>query len=353
VTKPGNSYAIADVMKEAARLAGGTPAKLEQLTGATTLNGLAAVLREGGTNPTRVLAEAALLAFRAEAGNDARRQRDKLAFLVADRRPPADLAYANDDGADWSLDPQLVKQAVQAANRTIELIHDLAAANDAPIFALLGLRNLSSFVGEIFAGEIRKLHADRFMKNPNQDGYPDLLALTARGRRYIEQLKASNQSTDKKHWSPYPFGGVEVKATCGNTPPAAQLAKPEIGEARLPILQSAEWKAHHRETNKLIGIFWDFVDGLPTVVAAFYRNDLTEDDWGGIVHPREGGGRTTSVSIMNRAGVKKMGAGWVVLPKDPALLRPLAQQRVFAITEPMLVRASSDEIARALMSRNG
>jgi len=113
--------------------------------------------------------------------------------------------------------------------------------------------------------------------------------------------------SDKSFWSPYPHGGIEVKATCGNTPSAKEQAKPQIGESRGHILQSAEWKAHHRETNNLLGIFWDFVDGLPTVLAAFYRNDLTSADWGEVIKPTDGGGRTTSVSIMNRTGVKKMG----------------------------------------------
>lgn len=40
-------------------------------------------------------------------------------------------------------------------------------------------------------------------------------------------------------------------------------------------------------------------------------------------------GRTTSVSIMTGAAVKKMGKGWVVLPADPALLAALGKPRIF------------------------
>jgi hypothetical protein len=142
--------------------------------------------------------------------------------------------------------------------------------------------------------------------------------------------------SDKTFWSPYPHGGLEVKATCGNTPPARIRPKPKIGEARLPILVSAEWKAHHQETNDLIGLFWDFVDGLPTIVAAFYRNNLTQDDWGEVITPGEGS-RTTSVSIMKRGrvgedvGVRKMGKGWLVLPESADLRAPL--MRVFDISD--------------------
>lgn len=57
---------------------------------------------------------------------------------------------------------------------------------------------------------------------------------------------------------------------------------------------------------------------MPTVVACFYRNDLTIDDRGKIVQPKSDGGRTTSVSIMTSLGVKKMCAGWIaVLDSEP------------------------------------
>lgn len=68
---------------------------------------------------------------------------------------------------------------------------------------------------------------------------------------------------------------------------------------------------------------------LPTILAAFYRNDLDTTlgdlnrDWAHIIHPKEGGGRTTSVSIMKRNGVKKMGQGWLVLPCNSEILKTL------------------------------
>ena len=187
------------------------------------------------------------------------------------------------------------------------------------------------------------------MRNPNQDGHPDLMALTPEGRRYIDERTADGQlDRAKRHWSPYPFGGVEVKATCGNTPSSREVPKPKIGEARIGILQSAEWKAHHRETNNLLGLFWDFLDGLPTILAAFFRNDLIRSDWGEVVRPGAGS-RTTSVSIMSRAGVLKMGAGWVVLPRRGRLLRPLEQRSVFGITGHSISSNCSDRSAPSLL----
>jgi len=289
-----------------------------------------------------ILAEAAVIAARDLQGKSTRAHRDSVEFLVA-RRTPKELAFTEKSSVLWSLDPEVVKKCVVTANAAIELIHDLSLMYGIELFEILGMRNLSSFVGEVFCKEIREMYSDKLIGNPNQDGYPDLCALTPEGKRYIkEKLRNTDDSlkTDKSLWSPYPFGGVEVKATCGNTPASSIMPKPKLGEPRLPILVSAEWKAHHQLTKQLLGILWDFIDGLPTVLAAFYRNDLDtkegskNKDWGAIIHPREGGGRTTSVSIMKKGrskdeGVKKMGAGYLVLPKNKELLEPIC--RVFDI----------------------
>jgi hypothetical protein len=81
-------------------------------------------------------------------------------------------------------------------------------------------------------------------------------------------------------------------------------------------MRGYDWKAHHRETNNLVGIIWDFIDGIPHIVAVFFGNNLTENDWGKIVQPTEGGGRTTSVSIMSRDGVNKMYQNWIAVEND-------------------------------------
>lgn len=301
----------------------------------------------------RVLAEAALSVARFRLGIPERTRRDALEFLVADKTPPGRLRYTLAASVSWSLVPERVHKALANANRTIETIHDLSVANNVPIFQLLGLRNLSSFVGEIFSRELCVLEEGSLLSNPNQDGYPDLLAMTPPGLAYVKEREKLGQMSAKGFWSPFPHGGVEVKATCGNTPPAKHIPKPLIGEPRLPILVSAEWKAHHRLTNNLLGLYWDFFEGLPTILAAFYRNDLTGDDWGEIIQPREGGGRTTSVSIMRRVGVLRMGQGWVVLPAHPELLAPMRQERAFGITDSLISSVcSSFRLEAATLDRS-
>ena len=93
------------------------------------------------------------------------------------------------------------------------------------------------------------------------------------------------------------------------------------------MLTSFDWKAHHRETNNLLSIFWDFIDEIPTVIACFFRNDLTIDDWGKIVQPKKDGGRTTSVSIMSSKGVRKMCDGWLAVIDSDIYIDTLSSKK--------------------------
>jgi hypothetical protein len=201
----------------------------------------------------------------------------------------------------------------RAVHRTRSLVYQLSQF-EFNVFEILGMRNLSAFVGEVFAAAMVLEHPELFKKNPHQDGYPDLLLLDEEGSKEWEKL--SNRLRDKQPFSPFATGGFEVKATCGAVPTSAQCQKrgrekPDMGDQRVDLLIGYDWKAHHQETNHLFGLFWDFIDGCPTIAAVFYRGDLAKDDWGKIVQPKEGGGRTTSVSIMTRDGVRKMYHGWV------------------------------------------
>lgn len=230
------------------------------------------------------------------------------------------------------LTNQQIVDAINFANEALYSL-DLQARNfDINIFEALGMRNLSGIVGEYFGKSIQRSSKGTLHSNLHQDGYPDLLLTNTPERRaYFESLytvkNGKKYPKDKSLFSPYRYGGIEVKATCGSTPPARVMSKPLIGEQRISFINSFDWKAHHRETNNLIGILWDFLNEMPTIVAAFYRNDLTINDWGKIVQPKEGGGRTTSVSIMNREGISKMCAGWIAVIDDEQYISALAKKK--------------------------
>lgn len=233
---------------------------------------------------------------------------------------------------DLILTNQQVVNAINFANEALCSLNEETKAFDINIFEAMGMRNLSGIVGEYLGKSLMKYSEDNLYSNLHQDGYPDLLLTnTPERKRYFEslytELNGKKYPKDKVLFSPYKFGGVEVKATCGSTPPANKIPKPLIGEQRISLVNSFDWKAHHRETNNLIGILWDFINEVPTIVAAFYRNDLEIDDWGKIVQPKDGGGRTTSVSIMTSAGISKMCSGWIAVIDDAQYIDPLSKRK--------------------------
>lgn len=217
-----------------------------------------------------------------------------------------------------ALTAQQILNGIQGFNQTIYLIQQNIPVD---IFSILGMRNLSAFVGEVFARNLANTSNGVFINNPHQDGYPDLLLLDNAGLQIYQNLAQQNRIQDKAPFSPFANGGIEIKATCGSVPTPIQCArrgfeKPSIGDQRIHLLQSYDWKAHHQGTNNLLGLLWDFINGVPTIVAVFFGNNLTINDWGNIIQPTEGGGRTTSVSIMPRHGVYKMYQNWVFVIDD-------------------------------------
>ena len=233
---------------------------------------------------------------------------------------------------DLVLTNTQVINAINFANDALRSLDEQTKAFDINIFEAMGMRNLSGIVGEYLGKSIQRFSEGKLQSNLHQDGYPDLLlTYTEEQLTYFESLYTENNGKkyprDKSLFSPYRFGGIEVKATCGSTPSAHIIPKPLIGEQRISLVNSFDWKAHHRETNNLIGILWDFIDEVPTIAAAFYRNDLTVDDWGKIVQPKEDGGRTTSVSIMKSSGVKKMCAGWIAVIDDEKYINALSNKK--------------------------
>jgi hypothetical protein len=233
---------------------------------------------------------------------------NKMKYLL---NPRDDLIFKNRT-ENIKFEKRIITDAISYSHDILEKF----VAFEVDVFSILGMRNLSAFIGEIFAASIQKKSEGKFLKNPHQDGYPDLLSMHKDGKELWEKLK--NRLDEKNPFSPFKEGGIEIKATCGAVPTPQKCSslgkkKPGIGDCRIEFLTGYDWKAHHRETNNLVGIVWDFIEKRPVITAVFYSSDLNEQDWGQIIKPKLGGGRTTSVSIMSREGVKKMYHGWLAI----------------------------------------
>jgi hypothetical protein len=230
-------------------------------------------------------------------------------------RKGCQVSVKRPDNSYNQLNPTTIKASIAGFDSAIKQLRNF----EVDIFGLLGMRNLSSFVGELFGSYLLKESGGLFVKNPHQDGYPDMLLLDKFGMPLWKSL--ASRVREKKPFSPFATGGIEIKATVGSVPTPKEfakknLAKPDIGDQRIEWLKGYDWKAHHRDTNNLIGVLWDFINSAPSIAAIFYSNALTTKHWGKIIQPQEGGGRTTSVSIMTRAGVAVMYRGWLVVLDD-------------------------------------
>lgn len=232
-------------------------------------------------------------------------------------REHRELTVTRAPGSDVKISTTAMMRAVDVAHGLIDELY----AYDLDVAEILGLRNLSAFVGELLASAIVRVTGGALRSNPHQDGYPDLLLMDEVGAAEWDRLEKIGSLVDKAPFSPFSGGGFEVKATCGSIPSPKQaqrrsINRPQPGEQRIDVLTGYDWKAHHRDTNNLIGLLWDFVGRRPRITALFYSSVLVIDDWGAIVQPKEGGGRTTSVSIMRSPGIRKMYDGWICVLKE-------------------------------------
>ena len=100
------------------------------------------------------------------------------------------------------------KKLIQTALNYTHSIIDKFAQFDVDVFGILGMRNLSAFIGEIFAAAIIKHSDGLFLKNPHQDGYPDLLLMDKNGLKLWADLK--NRTREKQPFSPFQNGGIEM-----------------------------------------------------------------------------------------------------------------------------------------------
>lgn len=203
--------------------------------------------------------------------------------------------------------PAEVEKAAILTNMTVVtlalIFHQVAKVD---LFEVIDKKQTGAFIGAIFVANLATLASEHLALNPSQTGHPDLIP-----NEYLNDPSIKN-------WDQFLYGGVEVKTSCGSLKNKATLTLP-IGEPRISYLTGLEWKGHHQYINNLLALFWDYFEGKPTILAAFYSNCLVPEDFSNTI-PKPGGGRTTSVCVTKKTAKDKLMSNWVILPDSPLYL---------------------------------
>jgi hypothetical protein len=207
-------------------------------------------------------------------------------------RPPIQLRNAVVKNEDIVTAINSVNDSLQEASLPLEGI-------SLKLYDIIDLRMLSGLIGEMFVSELCSV-LPFLKKNPNIDGYPDLLDVSSSEARDAIPTLSSDS------FIKFPFGGLEVKNTFG-----VKKSKTDIPhrQSRLQRIQPVlVWKAHHRETNNLIALHCDYVNSVPQIIAAFFADNLDPSDWTEKQQPKEGS-TMTSFCQTQKTAFQKLKAG--------------------------------------------
>lgn len=218
-----------------------------------------------------------------------------------------DLNIYSKNNKEVLISTQNILEAINITNAKIFSLKVKTEKEAINIFDAIDFRMLSGMLGEALITIINKSNPN-LEKNPHIDGYPDLVDVSS-----IDNLSFFSSpfisDTIRSRFNNYKFGGIEIKNTFGVKSSGRKLEK---GDTRLGnINKKLDWKAHHTNTNYLLGIFSDFIDGTPQIVAAFYSDKLTSLDWKTKQNPKIDSAMT-SFSTIERTGWEKMKSNMLI-----------------------------------------
>ena len=201
--------------------------------------------------------------------------------------------------SDTSISIDDIFNALLSTNKLLHKIYTETESLHLNIFEVIDFRVFSGMIGEIFSQELESIN-NNLIKNPFISGYPDLLQVSN------EDMITYYKNCDNSGLLNFKFGGLEVKNTFGTKKSGCDIL---MGDERIySINKKLDWKAHHRNTNFLIGILSDYIDGIPQIVALCYCDPLTIDDWNKKQNPK-GDSAMTSFSTIGTTGYNKMKNG--------------------------------------------
>lgn len=203
------------------------------------------------------------------------------------------------------FEPKDILAAALQTNKAVAKIFQVSKkVANIDLLEVIDKKQTGQFIGSIFVQKTSET-VSNLKKNPSQTGSPDLIP----SKHYPK-----NKNWDQGFFDQFPHGGVEAKTSMGSPKSGITRTLP-VGEPRIEYLTSVQWKGHHTKINHLLGLFWDYVNKYPTILAGFYANNLVPSDFT-YTDQKTGGGNTTNVAITKNTAIRKMGKGWVFCSKD-------------------------------------
>ena len=172
------------------------------------------------------------------------------------------------------------------------------------LLEVIDKKQMGQFIGSIFVQKVSD-SIPYLIKTPSQTGHPDLIP---------SEYGAKNSKWDQGFYDQFPYGGVEVKTSIGSMKSGVTRTLP-VGQPRIEHMSGVEWKGHHRKINNLLGLYWDYRQNVPFIIAGFFSNCLVPNDFT-YSEQKPGGGNTTNVAITKSSAKLKMGKGWVFCLKN-------------------------------------
>lgn len=231
-----------------------------------------------------------------------------------DFRECADIEFISKiSGESVKVKSSVVAEVTRKCNEYLANLRVMFSELGFDIYEILGQRNLSGFVGEVFVRSFSRT-VDGFRYNPHADGRPDLLDIGANVAETFLEGKCfdADGTAIRSFLAPFKYGGIEVKSTIG-TPVHDHKKKLEelhgvknfeIGMPRIDFLNSITYWGHHTSCENLLGLYYDYVaehDFVPQIMMIMHSELEIEKDWNAVSIGKKGSKKTSNTSLTKPA----------------------------------------------------
>lgn len=233
-----------------------------------------------------------------------------------------------------------VIKAVVASNIYFQKLIPLFKEIGFDVYEILGQRNLSGFVGEVFSRTFEK-SIEGFKSNPHADGRPDILDLTSKqalvyfNKECLLKERDGSLKPNRATLAPFKYGGLEVKCSIGiSVSKYKELLLVDtgqknfnIGMSRIKYLQSITYWGHHTSCENLVGLYYDYLDaagGAPQIMVVMHSILDPDTDWQKVSIGKIGSKKTSNTSLTSQ-GRLKMYSNVITVVNDETYINKLKE----------------------------